>query len=251
MTNSELMLSSFTPINLEQMDHVKLLNRIDTKYTIHENELNEILLKLSTFYDVLDIDGSKVHPYETLYFDTPDYKLYHMHHNGHRNRFKLRCRKYLISKDVFFEIKSKTNTSRTIKKRIQVAEIPQKLDESYYNYIKTHIKNSHTNYEPALQVFFDRITLVNKVAGERLTFDLNLHYKHNTCEKRISHIVIVEVKQDKNAISPFRELMKADRKHKNYLSKYCLGIISVNNEMKKNRFKQKLTALNKLGYETL
>lgn len=233
------------------MDHVKLLNRIDTKYTLHENDLPDVLAQLSAYYDVLEIEGSKVHPYETMYFDTPDYKLYLMHHSGRRNRYKLRCRKYVISQDVFFEIKSKTNTSRTIKKRFQIDEIPQNLDESYYNYIQKHTQNSHSNYEPALQVFFDRITLVNKTAGERLTFDLNLHYKKNTCEKHIKNMVIVEVKQEKNSVSPFSELMKASRNRKNYLSKYCLGIISVNNEMKKNRFKQKLTALNKLGYETL
>lgn len=232
------------------MDHVKLLNRIDTKYTLHENDLPDVLAQLIAYYDVLEIEGSKVHPYETLYFDTPDYKLYLMHHSGCRNRYKLRCRKYVISQDVFFEIKSKTNTSRTIKKRFQIDEIPQNLDESYYSYIQKHTQNSHPNYEPALQVFFNRITLVNKTAGERLTFDLNLHYKRNTCEKHIKNMVIVEVKQEKNTVSPFRELMKANRNRKNYLSKYCLGIISVNNEIKKNRFKQKLTALNKLGYET-
>jgi len=102
---------------------------------------------------------------------------------------------------------------------------------------------------PVLRVFFERLTLVNKHANERLTVDLNLRYKNNGSEREIENMVIVEVKQEKYSISPFRELMKQHKQHKNYLSKYCLGITCLNSELKKNRFKQKINALNKLGYD--
>jgi hypothetical protein len=249
MNNLSTMLSSFIPISLEEMDHVKLLNRIDTKYILHEDQLKEYLAAITNQYSLLVINGKLFHPYETLYYDTPDFNLYQMHHNGKRNRYKLRCRKYVNSGMSFFEIKTKTNTCRTIKDRIQIENIPDSLDSTLNQYISDHTPGEFQDYIPSLNVFFDRITLVNKSANERLTFDINLRYKHNGDEKHIRNIVIVEVKQDKDSLSPFRELMKTQRQHQSYLSKYCVGLTSLHKELKKNNFKHKIFELNKLGYD--
>jgi hypothetical protein len=149
----------------------------------------------------------------------------------------------------FFEIKTKTNTSRTLKKRIQIEDIPEALSDSLNQYISENTPGDINNFIPSLQVFFDRITLVNKLASERLTFDINLRYKFEGNEKKVGNMVIVEVKQEKVANSPFRKIMKHSRQHSNYLSKYCLGITCLNESIKKNRFKEKITALNKQGYD--
>lgn len=231
------------------MDHVTLLNRIDTKFIIHEHQMIEYLSSISNQYSLLKIGGKSVHPYETLYFDTPDFHLYQMHHNGIRNRFKLRCRKYTNTGIAFFEVKSKTNKDRTIKNRIQVANIPEILDEPLYQYISDHTHEELQNYIPALRVYFDRLTLVNKQANERLTFDMNLRYKCNCDEKKVLNFVIVEVKQEKYTPSPFRELMRIHHQPQNYISKYCLGITCLHKELKMNNFKHKFFKLNKLGYD--
>jgi hypothetical protein len=249
MTDLLFPLSKYTPISLEEMDHVKLLDRIDTKFVIHEAQLQGFLTEMSTHYNLLSINGQSIQPYETLYFDTPGFQLYLMHHNGKRNRYKVRCRKYVNSDISFFEIKSKTNTSRTIKQRIQVDDIPEALNETLTKYISEHTPGGIQNYVPVLRVFFERLTLVNKNANERLTVDLNLRYKSNGSEMKVEDLVIVEVKQENHSVSPFREMMKMHRLPKNYLSKYCLGITCLNTELKKNRFKQKINTLNKLGYD--
>jgi len=249
LNNLITILSNFIPISLEEMDHVKLLDRIDTKFVINEGQLSDYLEAVVPDYYILTIGGESLHPYETLYFDTPAFQLYQMHHNGVRNRYKLRCRKYVNSGISFFEIKKKTNTSRTIKKRIQVERIPDSLDAPLNQYIKEHTPGILHNYVPALRVFFDRLTFVNKIANERLTLDLNLRYTCNGAEKKIDRIVIAEVKQEKHSVSPFRELMKVNHQQKNYLSKYCLGLACLNKGLKRNRFKQKIDALNKLGYD--
>lgn len=242
-------LQTFHPITLEEMDHVKLLNRIDTKFVIHERQLTEYLSAVSNKYSLLKIGGKTVHPYETLYFDTPDFHLYQMHHNGKRNRFKLRCRKYTNTGITFFEVKSKTNRNRTIKNRVQVANIPEILDERLNRYIREHTSEESQSYIPALRVYFDRLTLVNKQANERLTFDLNLRYKCNEYEKEILDIVIVEVKQEKYTLSPLRELMRTQRQPQNHLSKYCMGLTCLHKELKANNFKQKINQLIRLGYD--
>jgi hypothetical protein len=242
-------LSHFPPISLEEMDHVQLLNRIDTKFVIHENQLKEFLTAIEMYYNVLVINDVSLHPYETLYFDTPGLKLYHMHHNGKLNRYKLRCRKYVNSGISFFEIKTKTNTSRTIKKRMPIEYIPEALDAQMNQYIREHTPGKLAYYIPVLRVYFDRITLVNKKANERLTFDINLRYKSSGSEVKIPDLVIVEIKQEKCSVSPFRQLMKEHRHPINYLSKYCLGLTCLNSELKKNSFKHKISTLNKLGYD--
>lgn len=231
------------------MDRVKLLNRIDTKYVIREDQLPGFLHSISDHYNLLVIDGNSIHPYETLYFDTPGFHLYLMHHNGKWNRYKIRSRKYINSATCFFEIKSKTNTNRTQKRRLPVEEFPEILNETLEEYINEHTPGGFQKYIPALRVFFDRLTLVNKHANERLTFDLNLRYERSENDIKIGNLVIVEVKQEKRTISLFKELMKQNRLQSNNLSKYCLGIVSLNKTIKKNRFKEKIRELNKLGYE--
>lgn len=249
MNNLATTLSYFAPISLREMDDVKLLNRVDTKFVIHRNNLNGYLQAISSQYRVLSIDEQLVHPYETLYFDTPDFHLYQMHHNGVLNRYKLRCRKYVSSGDSFFEIKTKTNKSRTCKQRIPVDDIPESLDESLNEYITAHTPKVFSGYVPALRVYFDRLTLVNKTAGERLTFDMNLRYEYDGVKKEILNMVIVEIKQQKCSVSPFKEMMKMEHHHQDYLSKYCMGLTCIHKDLKMNNFKRKITALNKQGYE--
>jgi hypothetical protein len=242
-------LSQFSPISLEQMDKVQLLDRIDTKYILNQTQLAELLEKISDEYFVLNIDGQILHPYETLYFDTPAFDLYKMHHNGRQNRYKLRFRKYVNSGIAFFEVKLKTNTHRTIKRRVSVGNIADSLTKNQQQFVHECTNDDFNDYLPSLRVKFNRITLVNLKVGERLTIDTNLRYGEDASEKSIEKIAIVEVKQQKHALSPFRQLMRENRLHEFYLSKYCLGITCLHESFKKNRFKRKLMALNKLGYD--
>ena len=232
------------------MDNVKLLERIDTKYVLHEQKLVGLLAEINDKYRLLVIEDVAVHPYETVYFDTPEFNLYMMHHNGRRNRYKLRCRKYVNSGDTFFEIKRKTNTSRTIKKRMEIESMPDSLSDKMKQYVTDYASPHKQNYVPSLQVFFDRLTFVNIEGTERLTIDLNVRYKSHQSEAALENIVIVEVKQEKHSVSPFRMLMKQQRQQKTYISKYCLGLISINHNLKMNRFKEKISYINKLGHET-
>jgi len=132
---------------------------------------------------------------------------------------------------------------------MQIEDIPETLNPTLNQYITEHTPGTYNEYVPVLRVFFDRITLVNKLANERLTFDINLRYKRNGFEKELPNMVIVEVKQEKHTVSPFRELMKMKRQSQDYMSKYCLGLTCLNKGLKKNHFKQKINTLNKLGYD--
>lgn len=251
MNDLSLVLSKFIPISLEEMNLVRLLDRVDTKYVFREDQLEKYLEAITTNYNVLVVNEKIFQPYENLYFDTPDFHLYLNHQNGKKSRYKLRFRKYLNSGISFFEIKLKTNTNRTIKSRTQVDDIADTLNVPLQEFIQEHLPGRHPHYFPSLRVSFERITLVNKESNERLTIDKNLRYNSHGIEKKIQKIVIVEVKQKKNTVSPFRQLMKIHRQKIFFISKYCLGIINMNDGIKKNRFKQKLRQLEKIGYEII
>ena len=108
----------FIPIQLEQMDQVKLMNRIDQKFWFHEARLQHILDSVQSHYYVLDIEDQTEFPYSSTYYDTPENRMYTKHHNGNLNRYKIRRRSYLSSGISFMEIKFKNNKGRTNKKRI-------------------------------------------------------------------------------------------------------------------------------------
>ena len=72
-------LKNFAPINLKQMDRVKLLRRIDTKYLISKTSLSDVLPFLVQDYFILEIEQNRIASYHTAYLDTPE-KTYFKHH---------------------------------------------------------------------------------------------------------------------------------------------------------------------------
>ena len=83
-------LDTFTPISLSEMDEVKLLDRMDLKFVFHIHQLPVVLSSAAEYYKALTIDNKRFARYETHYFDTDDYELYTLHHNGRENRHKVR-----------------------------------------------------------------------------------------------------------------------------------------------------------------
>ena len=78
----------------------------------------EILDRIHDRYFVQFNEGRRIADYNTLYYDTPDLKMYIAHHDRKLNRQKLRARIYVDSGIAFCEVKNKNNKGRTKKKRI-------------------------------------------------------------------------------------------------------------------------------------
>ena len=97
------------------MDEVKLMNRTDTKFVFEYSLLNKLMEEIKAHYYVLDIDGIRLNAYRSLYFDTEDFKFYYEHHNGKKNRNKVRYREYMDSGLCFLEIKKKTIRVRRLR----------------------------------------------------------------------------------------------------------------------------------------
>ena len=108
----------FEPISLKEMDNVKLMNRVDTKFICSIEQLPVILNDISDRYKILEINKQRIMHYRTKYYDTPDFKMFIAHQNGKLNRYKVREREYVISGLSFLEVKFKNNKRRTLKSRI-------------------------------------------------------------------------------------------------------------------------------------
>ena len=118
-TVSEI-LADFAPVSLEQLDSVKLLNRVDTKFLLNANSLPALLESLKQNYFILEINAQRSSSYDTVYYDTNDFYYYRIHQTGRLPRTKIRMRTYLETGKSFLEIKIKNNHKKTFKDRISI-----------------------------------------------------------------------------------------------------------------------------------
>ncbi len=234
------------PISLNEMDGVSLMKRTDTKFVIHQKQLIEVLKSVTDKYRVLEINENRLLTYASLYFDTENKKFYHDHHNGKINRTKVRMRKYMESNSCFLEIKQKDGKGKTTKSRIQIKDFETELSQNLLEFINTKTSEKF-NLKPSIWNKFDRITLVNKQAMERLTIDLNLEFKMNSNSKTFDNLVIIEVKQQRfDRTSPIVKSLKKIGINPYSMSKYCIGMTNIYPELKYNRFKRKILKINKI-----
>lgn len=242
-------IGSIESTTLDGMNEVRLQNRKDTKHVLALSKLPEVLQKIADNYLILEIDGCRTMQYKTLYYDTPDFELYTMHHNGKLNRYKFRSRTYVETNSSFFEIKFKNNKGRTIKNREGRDSIELDLGEDSMDYIDRMVSKSpiDQNLEPKLWVYYKRITLTDKNLTERVTIDLDLGFEGGGNEAHMNDLVIIELKQDKySSNSLVSKVLREMKIGELGFSKYCIGIASVYDEVKKNRFKEKFRKLEKL-----
>ena len=246
MNNLSNIVNDFTSISLNEMDGVKLMNRTDTKFAFKADKLPFLLKNIMSYYRVLSINDNCIQDYKSLYFDTPDRKFYLDHHNRRVNRNKIRFRKYVGSDLTFLEIKTKNNKGKTIKKRIKVDSISDKLTFKQQEYINK-ITGSNLNVEAKQWINFSRITLVHKNQKERLTIDINLTFENKERSGDLKQIAIAEVKQERmSRSSDFMRIAKELHILPIRISKYCMSTLELNPNLKQNRFKEKKRFINKL-----
>jgi hypothetical protein len=240
-------LNSFEPISLEQMEPVKLMDRIDKKFMLRLDLLPSVLKEISKDYFVLEIAGKRSTTYQTIYFDTVRYDCFIKHQNGKLNRYKIRSRQYVESNLNFFEVKFKSNKGRTQKDRIRCDEQVQNIEGRAHDFMQSTTNLNASDFHPCMFINFIRITLVSKQLDERCTVDINLHFKNKTAEKHYKDLVIVEAKMGSSKkASSIVSAMKKFRVREKSISKYCLGVSMLVPGIKRNTFKPTLLYIHKL-----
>lgn len=257
----ENIIRTYSPISLDEMSGIKLMNRTDTKFVTTVDRLRLLLTLAHDEYRAQEVDGRRIASYYTAYFDTPDNNMYIVHQNGHAGRQKLRIRSYVDTGLNFLEVKTKNNHGRTKKKRVDMVGFdPTRPDHgirflrqdeqfrSYDAFLSKHLRYDPTVLTEHLENHFRRITLVNKAKTERVTIDTDLCF-HNIKTDRdvdLTGLVIIEVKRDGLQPSPILGMLRELRIKPSGFSKYCMGSALTNPSLKRNNFKERLRLVERL-----
>lgn len=166
-------------LDLDRIAAVRLMNRVDTKYLVDERRCMELLERAADQYYVQIIDDCRACRYATLYYDTPQWDMYHLHHNRRLTRQKIRTRTYVETGVTYLEIKSKSNKGRTHKRRMALDRslfAAAATDTAAADFLRREARYAPETLSPSLATRFVRVTLVNHAMTERLTIDFDLHF---------------------------------------------------------------------------
>jgi hypothetical protein len=244
-------LSAYAPVGLEALNaKAAMLERLDHKYIIPAARLAPAFDTFRDLFDVLEIDGKRAFTYATRYFDDPDQRGYYDHHQGRRKRCKVRVRSYLDAGFSYLEVKLKDLRDVTIKKRLKVPEGLESLDEACLAFIDSCYRKQYgEEFARPLQIQlgmqYQRITLVAKEGGERMTVDTGLRFwsPRGLCDVP-PDLFIIETKSARgNGIAD--RILRTHHLHPTKrCSKYCVAMAALGEVAKANQF---LPALRKLG----
>jgi hypothetical protein len=248
-------LKSFDPISLEELNaKAEMLARLDNKYIMDLDRLAIAMASLKDSFDVLQIGTERSFGYSTRYYDDAERRAYYDHHQRRRKRCKVRVRTYVEAKLEYLEVKLIEPRATTSKHRIKLTYGQRELDQACYDFIDAcHRATYETPFSkkiaPVLTTEYDRITLVARDGGERLTIDTNLRISGSGRHRRVDpDICIIETKSARgNGVADkiFRALHAQPTKR---VSKFCIGMVATGQVHVRNGF---LPALRKLGLADL
>ena len=228
-------LSDYQPVSLNEIEAVKLMNRVDTKYIVATETMARLIDELKDDFLVLEIASQRFGQYSTVYYDTPELQMLHAHITSRFPRFKVRERTYSQNGVQFIEVKRKKPDGRTSKKRL-----PIETDVCFKSFVAGHTPYCMEDLHPKLINRFNRITLVNRVRTERLTLDFDLQFRlfDGATTPVFNHAVIVELKQEKKSHSVIASRLRDKNIRPCGMSKYCVGMLLLDNRLSYKMYKK-------------
>lgn len=247
-------LHNFTSLGLDELNgKAAMLERLDNKYIIPATRLAPAFDAFRDHFDVLEIDESHAFTYATRYFDCAARSSYYHHHQGRRKRIKVRIRRYVDAGFSYLEVKLKDKRSMTRKKRLKVEYDLQQLDQRCTDFVETCHRSLYGTpfghrLRPAIEMEYERITLVAKEGGERMTVDTALAFRANDASRAVSpDMFIVETKSARgNGVAD--KILRGLHLHPTRrCSKYCVGMAALGQVPRHNRFLPALRRLQLVG----
>lgn len=232
-------LEGFATATEDMIESSALIKRVDSKYIIPVGKLPFILDAFKKHYAVMTADTCYVVHYQNLYYDTPARRCYHDHRRGRFTRYKVRVRNYVERGLSFLELKTKTNQRITTKRRLEKTFLDSNLDSKSIDFIRESGVFVEDELVPGIWTDFERISLVGLTSIERVTIDLNLQVRNATGERKhqLGGAAILEVKQPKLfERSPAMLTLRSVGIRKRSVSKYCIGMMLIDKNLRGNRF---------------
>ncbi len=247
-------LCAFRPLSLAALNaKAAMLERQDNKYILPAGHLRPALHLFSRHFDVLEIGGKRAFTYATQYFDDADQRAYYDHHQGRRKRGKVRVRSYLDAGFSYLEVKLKDIRDVTVKRRLRVDYGMAVLDGGAAAFVDTCFHDQYGTafgrlLTAAIGMNYDRITLVAKDGGERMTIDTGLRFSTDrmTCDVAPDMFIIETKSARGNGIAD--KILRGLHLHPTpRCSKYCIGMAALGQVTQHNRFLPALRRLHLTG----
>ena len=243
--------SEFEIVEFDRLEDDILLNRKEIKFYFSKTILPSILKELHDEFDIVSFNKDLIQEYHSVYYDS-SYRHYLDHHNKRKNRYKIRFRNYKESNLWFLEIKHKQNNGVTLKQRI---EIPSNSINIFHPrnqaFLNEFYPRGVQGLEETISTSYFRSSFISKSKQSRITIDTNLSLMCKNQLVKFDELVVLELKfQSAFPYHTFRRMMKDYKIFPESISKYCLGICYLKQNVKKNNFKQKLTKIESIKQPT-
>lgn len=244
--------ASFDAIDLDGLNaKASMLVRLDNKYILDGRTMRNAMDLFSEEFDVLEIDGKRCFTYDTCYFDDEEWSCYYDHHRGRKKRFKVRLRKYVDAGLCFVEVKLKGRRGITHKRRLkQPLDRYGRLDAEALTHVKKSYKELYGltfdfDLKRAVEMRYQRITLVKKAGDERMTIDFKLQFGYGDKAFHADPETFIIETKSPNANGAADKILRRLHQHPTrHCSKYCVAMATLDVVSKHNRF---LPAMRKLG----
>ena len=227
----------FEAVSLQEVEERAALQmRVDRKYIVSYETLEQLFSQLGDDYRALEIDGERLQQYGSVYFDTPELMGYKHHLQGRRKRFKCRTRLYGKSA-CFFDVKLKGRRGETVKSRLPLSALEHgSLTGQASAFLKRGLLEEYgcaapAGLVPTLETSFKRLTLIHARRAERLTLDFGVTFSEVESGERYrmrpGH-VLIETKSGSQLGTVDRLLLALRARPVTMCSKYSLGVALAN-----------------------
>lgn len=229
------------PISLGELDLIAALRtRQDRKYVVSAARAAELVDVFGAEVRVLDVDGRRSNPFESLYFDTDDFALHRAAALGRRHRFKVRTRRYPGDSGAVLEVKQKGGRGETTKHRLTARSgEPDVLDDHDRSFVDAAVGRPGVSVElvPTLTTRYRRTTLVLRDAEVRLSLDEGLTCTDEAGRRVSLDAVVIETKSA-TGCSAFDRWLWARGHRPEALSKYCTSLALLHPDLPSNKWRR-------------
>jgi len=250
MTNLQEIIDSslnLQRIPLHESGRWSLQRRFDRKFLVDISRVGDLAPVFEKGYSIVTVDSKTAGTYNTVYFDTDDYALYHAHHRGRANRLKFRTREYTADGKFFSEIKFKNNKGMTDKIRFERKTSCFEFDPLFQQFSRDSNRLPPGDLKAQLRISFTRMTLIHASGHQRITIDTDLAYTGDSGALSFPHAAIIEIKSPHaGGGDPLQKGLLGLGVRPVRISKYCIGMAMTRNDITRNLFMPTLRRLEKL-----
>lgn len=239
--------ANLAPISLDELIHTApMLTRVDRKYVLNRADLDSVLAGLDPATRVLMIDQQAPQPYQSLYFDTPEYTSFLMAARGRRRKFKIRTRTYVNSNTSFVELKAQGPRGVTVKERVPCPVGLATLDQDVCAWLEPKLVAAGqppgiaARLVPTLWGGYRRTTLLMADGSGRATVDTDLTWATRSGYLARPALAIVETKSGSRPSTVDRLLWSAGYRPAR-ISKFGTGMAALDPTLPHNRWNRVLS----------